>query len=192
MSLRHALLALLSAHPMTGYDVAKRFDGSVGFMWQAPHSQIYPELRRMEGDGLVEAEEVPRGSRARKREYSLTQAGLSELQRWIAEPPTYGPERDVARLRTAYLDFGDRETAQQFFQAHLEHHQHWLELWQSMQASIESHEHETIAERLRRRPADEHERIVAWKAFAYDALIARAKVEIEWARAGLELADRLS
>ena len=135
---------------------------------------------------------APRGSRARKREYSLTQAGLSELQRWIAEPPTYGPERDVARLRTAYLDFGDRETAQQFFQAHLEHHQHWLELWQSMQASIESHEHETIAERLRRRPADEHERIVAWKAFAYDALIARAKVEIEWARAGLELADRLS
>ena len=56
MSLRHALLALLSAHPMTGYDVAKRFDGSVGFMWQAPHSQIYPELRRMEDAGLVKAD----------------------------------------------------------------------------------------------------------------------------------------
>ena len=191
MSLRHALLALLSAHPMTGYDVAKRFDGSVGFMWQAPHSQIYPELRRMEDAGLVKAEEVPRGNRARKREYSLTEDGLAELQRWIAEPPSYAPERDVARLRTAYLEFGDADDARRFFRAHIEHHEHWLSMWESMQRSIESHDHEVIAERLRRRPPEEHERLVAWKVFAYDALNARARVEIEWGRAGLALADRL-
>lgn len=192
MSLRHALLALLSAQPLTGYDLTKRFDGSVAYMWQAPHSQIYPELRRMEEAGLLEAEELPRGSKAMKRRYSLTDAGLAELQRWIAEPPVYGPERDVIRLRTAYLEFGDGEVARRFFQAHLEHHEHWLRMWQSMQRSIETHENEMIASRLGNRPEKEHERIVAWKAFAYDALIARATVEIEWARAGLALADRIT
>ena len=47
MSLRHALLALLDATPMTGYTLAKHFDQSAAFVWHAPHSQIYPELRRM-------------------------------------------------------------------------------------------------------------------------------------------------
>lgn len=191
MSLRHALLALLSAQPMTGYDVTKQFDGSVGYMWQAPHSQIYPELRRMEEAGLVEAEEIPRGERALKRRYSLTDDGFAELQRWLREPATYAPERDVARLRTAYLEFADGDSARRFFRAHLEHHERWLRMWQSMQTGIRSHENPMIAARLRNRPAKEHERLVAWKAFAYDALIARAQLEIDWARAGLELADRL-
>jgi PadR family transcriptional regulator AphA len=192
VSLRHALLALLTAQPMTGYDVTKQFDGSVAYMWQAPHSQIYPELRRMEQAGLVEAEELPRGSRAMKRRYSLTDAGLTELERWLAEPPSYGPERDVTRLRTAYLEFADADAAKRFFRAHIEHHEHWLHMWRSMQAAIRSHENPMIAARIERRPADEHERIVAWKAFAYDGLIARAQLEIDWGRAGLELADRLA
>ena len=47
MSLRHALMALLAATPMTGYTLAKQFDQSAAFVWHAPHSQIYPELRRL-------------------------------------------------------------------------------------------------------------------------------------------------
>lgn len=191
MSLRHALLALLTAQPMTGYDVAKHFDASVGFMWHAPHSQIYPELRRMEDQGLVAVEEVPRGERARKRQYSLTEAGLAELQHWLSEPPAYGPERDVARLRAAYLELAGPDDARRFFEAHIAHYEHWLERWQAMQRSIETADHELIVARLHRRPTKEHEALVAWKAFAYDALIARARAEIEWARAGLALADRL-
>ena len=48
MSLRYALLALLTVEPMTGYDLSKRFESSVAYVWHAPDSQIYPELRRME------------------------------------------------------------------------------------------------------------------------------------------------
>ncbi|EDV5156957.1 PadR family transcriptional regulator, partial [Salmonella enterica subsp. enterica] len=59
MSLRYALLALLTARPMTGYDLAKSFHVSVGHVWHAPDSQIYPELKRMLADGLVEGESVP-------------------------------------------------------------------------------------------------------------------------------------
>lgn len=51
MSLRHAALALLSAQPMTGYQLVQYFDDTVGLMWAASDSQIYPELRRMEADG---------------------------------------------------------------------------------------------------------------------------------------------
>ena len=54
MSLRYALLALLTSEPMTGYDISRRFQSSVGHVWHAHDSQIYPELRKMEAEGLVE------------------------------------------------------------------------------------------------------------------------------------------
>ena len=63
MSLRYALLAVLTARPMTGYDLARTFHASVGHVWNAPNSQIYPELHRMENDGLIAGEDVPWGSR---------------------------------------------------------------------------------------------------------------------------------
>src|SRR5690349_11626874 len=66
MNLRFAILATLSAGPRTGYDLTRRFDSTVGHIWHAPHSQIYPELRRMEQAGLVAADEVPRGPRGTK------------------------------------------------------------------------------------------------------------------------------
>lgn len=67
MSLRHALLALLDAEPMTGYTLARYFDQSAAYVWHASHSQIYPELRRLEseGDSLLAAAWAAGGKRAR-------------------------------------------------------------------------------------------------------------------------------
>ena len=75
MGLRYALLALLRVGPMSGYDLKKQFSQSVGHVWYAPDSQICPELRRMEAEGLVSAEETPRGPRATRRLYEATPAG---------------------------------------------------------------------------------------------------------------------
>ena len=63
MSLRYALLALLRVGPQSGYDLQKQFSLSVGHVWHAPDSQIYPELRKMESEGLVEGEDQLRGER---------------------------------------------------------------------------------------------------------------------------------
>src|ERR1035438_4350623 len=67
MSLRHALLAILAVEPMTGYDLTKHFDRSAGNVWHAPHSQIYPELRKLESAGLVTAESEARGEHRTQR-----------------------------------------------------------------------------------------------------------------------------
>ena len=54
MSLRHAILGLLARQPSTGYDLARLFDLSLRTTWHASHSQIYPELARLEEAGMVE------------------------------------------------------------------------------------------------------------------------------------------
>lgn len=58
-------------------------------------------------------------------------------------------------------------------------------------SDIESHEHPMIAARLQRYPAEQHERIVAFKSFAYDGLIRLAQAEVDWANRGLTLLEEL-
>ncbi|NUR86607.1 MAG: PadR family transcriptional regulator [Nonomuraea sp.] len=81
MSLRIALLGLLAGKgPASGYDLAKKFEHSLNHVWQAGHTQIYPELVKMAADGLVTVESE--GARGRKI-YTITSEGEAQLQDWL-------------------------------------------------------------------------------------------------------------
>ncbi|MFJ4621529.1 PadR family transcriptional regulator [Streptomyces sp. NPDC088812] len=192
MSLRYALLALLTARPLTAYDMAKQFSASVGHVWHAPDSQIYPELRRMESDGLVEARELTSGGRRTKREYRITDDGLVEFRAWADTPLDYQRERDVHHLKAAYLEWADPAAAREQLQRHLTFHSEQLQQWLAQRDGVLDRSNPTLAARLENSPAEEHERVVAFKAFAYEGLIERARTEVAWARRGIDLLDRLS
>lgn len=191
MSLRHALLALLDAGAMTGYELAKQFDVSVAYLWHAPHSQIYPELRRMEGSGLIEAESLPRGERGTKRAYSLTEAGARELARWVAQVETAAPVRDPAYLKATYFEYGSFDEARRHFREHRDHHRAMMEHWQQHISRLQRRDTPLIQRRLAQAPPDTHEAVVAYKVHAYEGLVERARAEVAWAERGLSLVDRL-
>lgn len=191
MSLRHALLAMLAAEPMTGYELTKYFDGSVAYLWSAPHSQIYPELRRMERDGLVDVTVAPRGQHAEKRIYSINEAGLQELQKWAREPTPYQPERDPYRLKAAHFEQSTYEAARLQLQEHLNHFARALQSWKQLVDDLEARRVPLLQERLAPRPEQEHEAIVAFRRFAFRGQVAKARAEIQWAKEGLALLDEL-
>ncbi|AYA24295.1 MAG: PadR family transcriptional regulator [Rhodococcus sp. (in: high G+C Gram-positive bacteria)] len=192
MSLRYALLALLTAEPLTGYDAAKRFGGSVGHVWHAPDSQIYPELRRMEREGLVEGEQVRWGPNSTKTRYSITDEGVRAFREWMSTPLDYAPVRDAAHMRAAYFEWADPDSARECLQRHIDHYTEQIAQWTTVRDAILDLSNATIARRVQKYPAEDHERIIAFKAFAYDGLIGRGEAEIAWARQGLELLDKLS
>lgn len=189
MSLRFALLALLSSTPRTGYDLLRIFDRSVAFVWHAPHTQIYPELRRMEGEGLLASEELPRGERGIKRRYRLTDAGRAELRRLAGTAVEPTREKDPYRLKAAYFEWAGKDQARAQLELHIAHYQQWLIAWEQMAQSLRERNDPILLERLAVRPPEEHDAIVASKVLAYDGLIARARMEIDWAQGGLELLD---
>jgi PadR family transcriptional regulator AphA len=191
MSLRHALLAVLTSEPMTGYDLVKYFDGSVAFIWNAPHSQIYPELRRMERGGLLSSTTVPRGERAQKRVYALTEEGYAELRRWGTGLLSYPPERDPYRLRAAFFEWGTYDSARRQLREHLNHHKDKVAQWEQVIADVEARRVPLLVRRLERRHEHEHEAIVAFKLFAFRGEVAKAQAEIAWAEEGLALIDAL-
>ena len=83
MSIRGAILGLLAEEPMTGYEVAKRFEHSLARVWPARSNQIYTELNRMDGEGLIA--EIGREARNARR-YAVTDAGRAALRDWMLRP----------------------------------------------------------------------------------------------------------
>lgn len=88
MSIQHALLTSLLEKPSSGYELANRFDHSIGYFWRATHQQIYRELGRMTDAGWLLVEHEPAGTGRRKKTYHVLDAGREELARWVAEPGT--------------------------------------------------------------------------------------------------------
>jgi len=191
MSLRYALLAILRVGPLSGYDLQKQFSQSVGHVWHAPDSQIYPELRKMQADGLIEGEEQVRGQRGMRRLYHVTEAGDHAYKEWMATPLDYQRVRDPAHLRAAYLENTTPEAARDFLQRHITYWQSELDAFQGELDHIERMDSMMLNRRLAVIPPAEREPAIEYKRFSYEGLAERARGEIEWARRGLKLVDRL-
>ncbi len=96
----YVVLGLLATHgPSTPYEMEQQVDLSLGHFWSFPHSQLYSEPSRLAERGLVE-ETREQGGR-RRRTFTLTGAGRTALQDWLAEQDrTAGTEiRDLGLLR---------------------------------------------------------------------------------------------
>src|SRR5260370_3559686 len=97
-SLRFAILGLLTRRPATGYDIKRDFDLTIGYAWNAHDSQIYPELRRLEEEGLIRpAATQPDGRR--RRTYRVTAEGRKQRTAWLAAPAEPGLPPDELLLR---------------------------------------------------------------------------------------------
>ena len=191
MSLRYALLAILRVGPLSGYDLQKQFHQSVGHVWHAPDSQIYPELRKMEQAGLIEGEEQARGERGTRRIYHVTDAGEQAFAEWMAAPLDYQRVRDPAHLRAAYLEATTPDAARAFLERHIEVWRGELAQWESELVHIQHLSNPRLVRRLEVLPDDDRERTIEFKRFAYEGLVERARIEIAWAERGLALVDRL-
>ncbi len=84
MSVRHALLALLSEGPKYGLQLRHEFEARTGEVWPLNVGQVYTTLQRLERDGLVEADDADDGP---QRGYSITDAGAAALAEWLRTPP---------------------------------------------------------------------------------------------------------
>lgn len=99
MSLRHALLGLLSERPMSGFDLIREFDVARSVIWPAPQNEVYRILARLAGEGLIADQAAgPRG----RRSYAITQAGRAALARWLEAPTDYTLRYDPV-LKAAFL-----------------------------------------------------------------------------------------
>jgi DNA-binding PadR family transcriptional regulator len=93
MSVRHALLALLSEGPKYGLQLREEFEARTGEVWPLNVGQVYTTLQRLERDGLVESDDD--AEPGPQKSFRITAAGAEELAGWLRTPPDPGsPPRD--------------------------------------------------------------------------------------------------
>jgi DNA-binding PadR family transcriptional regulator len=93
MSVRHALLALLSEGPKYGLQLRQEFEARTGEVWPLNVGQVYTTLQRLERDGLVESDED--GEDGPQKSFRITSGGEQELALWLRTPPDLSsPPRD--------------------------------------------------------------------------------------------------
>jgi DNA-binding PadR family transcriptional regulator len=97
MSVRHAMLALLSDGPKYGLQLRHEFEGRTGEVWPLNVGQVYTTLQRLERDGLVRSDDEADGPQKR---YAITDDGGRELTTWLQSPPDLAqPPRDELLIK---------------------------------------------------------------------------------------------
>jgi DNA-binding PadR family transcriptional regulator len=169
-TLGHALLGLLSAQPMTGYDLTAAFDQSLANVWSARHSQIYPELAKLQAAGLIEQTEAgPRGS----KRYAATEAGETEVRRWLEGRAPGDTLRSERLLRVFFLWMLWPADAAAYLRDEASRHREQVERYERISGEIP----------VERHPADRWGRIALEAGIRYERTMAEwaewAAVEIE-------------
>jgi|ERR1700733_1037477 len=93
MSVRHALLGLLSEGPKYGLQLRQEFEATTGDVWPLNVGQVYTTLQRLERDGLVESDDE--ADEGPQKAFRITDEGEYELADWLRTPPDLtSPPRD--------------------------------------------------------------------------------------------------
>lgn len=96
---RYAILGLLALRPMSGYDIRKAYEQSVGYFWSESYGQIYPILRRLLVEKLATRTVGKQEGKPDRHAYTITKTGREELRRWLSEPAGERKERSEVLLK---------------------------------------------------------------------------------------------
>ncbi|MGD0630550.1 MAG: PadR family transcriptional regulator [Terracidiphilus sp.] len=96
----YVILGILAIHDnQSGYEIRKTIQQTVGFFWGESYGQIYPTLKRLAAGGFIVASKSKSQTRSTRQEYSISPAGRSALQEWLAVPYRDDPPRDEFLLK---------------------------------------------------------------------------------------------
>ncbi|WP_455542470.1 PadR family transcriptional regulator [Intestinibacter sp.] len=127
-TLKYAILGLMNQKQMTGYDLTKQFESTLNEFWHAKHSQIYPELKKLTEEGLIEYHTEISGSSLKKKVYSITENGKKDLHTWLLKsvPLTHTP-KDEFRLKVFFFSNLKTEEELMHLQTQLSQHEDRLQ-----------------------------------------------------------------
>ena len=135
-TLGYALLGLLARRALSGYDLAREMKRPVGYFWQARHSQIYPQLARLEAQGLVAHQVVAQHDRPDKKVYAITEPGRAALRDWVTSELDDPPVRDELVLRAYSVWLADPRAAGALFREHAHRREAQLARYREIEAGL--------------------------------------------------------
>jgi DNA-binding PadR family transcriptional regulator len=95
-----AMLGHVRRREVSGYDLKKFADDSLGYLWAPSKTQLYVVLRRLVQDGLVEVRDVRQADRPDKQLYRITAEGRGVVRAWLErDEDETEPDRSTFMLK---------------------------------------------------------------------------------------------
>jgi len=168
----YVVLGMLSMAPnLSGYEIHKAIEDNFGSFWGESYGQIYPTLKRLANEGLVQAKEPASAPGRRRQEYALTDEGRICLRQWLAQPFQNDPPRNEFMLK---LFFGGEAAPG----VALEHVRELQRRNQRMMATLEG-----IEQASRRYPSDNPNKPYWMLTLSLGMALTRAA--LEWGKSTL-------
>jgi DNA-binding PadR family transcriptional regulator len=117
MSTAFTLLGLLENGPSHGYELKRAFDQRFGADKPLPFGQVYATLGRLERDGRAVVVGVEAGEGPERKRYAITDQGVTDLERWLAEPEVPEPHLQTVLFSKVVLALVSGRDAQRFLDA---------------------------------------------------------------------------
>lgn len=109
MSINHTILGMLNCKPSTGYDLKKIMHESSFMPWSGNNNQIYKALLELDDNAFVTSELCPQDGSPSKKVYTITEAGLSELKKWLRSAPEMFEVKKPILIQLAWADLLSNE-----------------------------------------------------------------------------------
>jgi DNA-binding PadR family transcriptional regulator len=132
-----SLLGFLHSRPMSGWELARAVEQSIGEFWNVTRSQVYRELRSLQEAGLLEAGEP--GLRER-RAYTITGAGREAFAEWINQPPGDDIVRSPLLLTVFFGGLVDEQVHGRFLLMHRVRHEQRLTQYRALHLALRDQE----------------------------------------------------
>lgn len=106
---RFVILGLLSENPLSGYDIKKIIEMRFTFFWSESYGQIYPELKKLEKEKLIQKETIEPRTGRKRFTYSITNKGLLSLKTWLEFPAEKEINRYEILLKNYFGNLSSKE-----------------------------------------------------------------------------------
>ncbi len=135
----YAILGILSLAPSSGYDIKKYSDKVLSGFWNENFGHIYPTLKRMLEDGMIEI--VSGDKNEKKVRYGITEKGKQEFDAWLLEESQQQPVRSEFMLKLLFSSGQPRENVihmlVNYKELHIKNKENYLGILKDLEEGIQ-------------------------------------------------------
>ena len=175
---QYALLGILTQYECTGYDMKKFIETSIGYFWSESFGQIYPNLKKLEQQGLIRKARTADAKGNDRIVYAITATGRKKLQQWLAKPAEPLAERNELLLKLFFGSQLDHSGIRRHLQRHHEMGEATLKVYADVEKDIAAYK-------------DKSPDYPFWR-MTLDYGIERTKMELKWVKSANEILDSIA
>ncbi|MBD2847236.1 PadR family transcriptional regulator [Paenibacillus sp. IB182496] len=110
MTGQDVVLGMLVHSPKTGYQIKQMITRIFSFFFDASYGTVYPTLRKLEREGMIQKEVVLQEGKPNKNVYAITPAGISTFQLYLERELAEDILKSDILVRLYFGDLADRDT----------------------------------------------------------------------------------